>query len=330
MRRRRYGSDLCRGQQRHDRHHAYWTSALGTNGALNAFSVLAQDNIGALSVGAVTTQVNVIPSGPTYFHQFGPNELAAWVPAGPGAFATLDGSGLPEEVGINYATGSANDAALLRLTYQNVADFSAITTGITFGVQLGNDDRFRIRVLDAIGGQYLEEFTGLDTGSTVSVAVAKEDLDAQLDLPQITKVETWFYGAGTGVWQLGASANVPPEISVRGSDNSEIADGDVTPSIADGTDFGSVEENAGISSSSFTISNGGSVPLNLIGNPDKVLISGTHASDFTVIQQPSTPIAGGGDTTFTISFDPSGVGLREAMVSIANDDSEDPLSIFDT
>jgi len=63
--------------------------------------------------------------------------------------------------------------------------------------------------------------------------------------------------------------------------------------------------------------------LNLTDSP-KVQISGTHAGDFTVTSQPSSPIAGsGGTTTFEITFDPSALGLREADVSIVNDDPDE-------
>jgi len=43
-----------------------------------------------------------------------------------------------------------------------------------------------------------------------------------------------------------------------------------------------------------------------------------------VTARPSIPIAAaGGTTTFTVQFDPSDVGLRTAVVSIANDDSDE-------
>ncbi|MFZ2655882.1 MAG: pre-peptidase C-terminal domain-containing protein, partial [Victivallales bacterium] len=44
----------------------------------------------------------------------------------------------------------------------------------------------------------------------------------------------------------------------------------------------------------------------------------TNASDFTVASQPSSPVAGSGNTTFQITFDPSATGLKTATVSIEN------------
>ncbi|MDY6837396.1 MAG: choice-of-anchor D domain-containing protein [Thermodesulfobacteriota bacterium] len=123
---------------------------------------------------------------------------------------------------------------------------------------------------------------------------------------------------GTGV--------VAPEIDVQGNGQS-IADGDGTPSTTDGTDFGSLNVAGDTVAHTFTIRNPGSADLNLTGAP-LVAISGTHAADFTVTFDPTSPVTSGGDTTtFTITFDPSDAGLRAATVSIANNDSdEDPYN----
>ncbi|MFN7927120.1 MAG: hypothetical protein U0Y68_04100, partial [Blastocatellia bacterium] len=60
--------------------------------------------------------------------------------------------------------------------------------------------------------------------------------------------------------------------------------------------------------------------LNLNGNP-KVALSGTNAADFSVILQPTSPVAAtNGMTPFQLRFTPNAVGLRTATVSIANDD----------
>jgi hypothetical protein len=117
-----------------------------------------------------------------------------------------------------------------------------------------------------------------------------------------------------------------PEMDVQGG-GSSIADGDSTPSAGDATDFGLEYVTSGAVEHVFTIENTGQAVLYLTGLP-LVQISGANAGDFTVTGQPSTPIAaGGGATTFTVRFDPSGVGLRTAVISIGNDDSdENPYS----
>jgi len=102
-----------------------------------------------------------------------------------------------------------------------------------------------------------------------------------------------------------------------------IAAGDSSPSTTDDTDFGTADITTGTVDHTFTIRNTGNANLNLTATP-KVSISGTHAADFSVTVQPTTPVAsGGGTTTFTVRFDPSATGVRTATISIANNDSDE-------
>ena len=113
-----------------------------------------------------------------------------------------------------------------------------------------------------------------------------------------------------------------PEMDVRGL-NVSIPDGDVTPSLADDTDFGGVNVTAATATHVFTISNSGLAALILSGNP-RVAVSGPNAAEFAVTVQPNSPVAPSvGTTTFTVVFDPAAVGLRSATLSIANDDPDE-------
>lgn len=118
-----------------------------------------------------------------------------------------------------------------------------------------------------------------------------------------------------------------PEINIQGN-ATNIVNADNTPSTTDDTDFGNVDVTAGTNPNTFTIQNTGTGPLALTGGP-LVNISGAHAGDFTVTTTPSTPIASSGNTTFTITFNPSAIGLRTASVSIANDDADENPYTFD-
>lgn len=119
-----------------------------------------------------------------------------------------------------------------------------------------------------------------------------------------------------------AAAATAPEIDVKGNGIS-IADGDNSPSLADGTDFGSFP-----SSHTFTIDNLGSSDLTLSGTPF-VQITGANPSDFIVTSQPSSPVGASGSTSFTIFAGASAPGTRTATVSIANDDSDENPYTFD-
>ena len=118
-----------------------------------------------------------------------------------------------------------------------------------------------------------------------------------------------------------------PEMDIVGNGQS-ISDGDSTPSKDDQTDFGVGFLGYNLVTRTFTIKNTGAQELLLTSGPNYAEIIGTHAADFTVTTQPSSPVATFvGTTTFTISFNPSAIGLRQATVSIANNDpDEDPYT----
>ena len=141
---------------------------------------------------------------------------------------------------MDYATPSSNDAALLRLSYSAAADWTNIGEDINFGVELDTDDRLRVRILDANGALLHKEYSGLDTTAPTAATVSKSELDAIVDLTKITKVETWFYGAGTGAWFVGGTSTpqpTAPEMDVTGLGANAIADGETSTSLSAGTDF---------------------------------------------------------------------------------------------
>ncbi|MFK8110919.1 MAG: choice-of-anchor D domain-containing protein [Rubripirellula sp.] len=110
-------------------------------------------------------------------------------------------------------------------------------------------------------------------------------------------------------------------VNVQGNGVS-IADGDSTPSATDQTDFGTANVATGSVTRTFMISNFGSVGLDLTGDP-LVQVDGIDAIDFTVTAMPTTPVSGnGGTTTFDVTFDPSVSGVRTAIISFANSDSD--------
>ncbi len=111
-----------------------------------------------------------------------------------------------------------------------------------------------------------------------------------------------------------------PEIALFGN-GQPIADGDTACDLNNLTDFGSVAA-ASDSRHIFTIQNVGGLPLSLTGMPG-VEISGMHANDFSVSATPATSIPAAGQTTFEITFAPQADGLRTAVISIANNDTDE-------
>lgn len=114
-----------------------------------------------------------------------------------------------------------------------------------------------------------------------------------------------------------------PEINLQGN-SANILSGATTVSATNHTNFGNQDITSGTIIRTFTIQNTGGAALNLTGASPYVVISGTNASDFALTVNPSTPIAAAnGTTTFQITFDPNTVGVKDAIVSIANNDSDE-------
>jgi YD repeat-containing protein len=77
----------------------------------------------------------------------------------------------------------------------------------------------------------------------------------------------------------------------------------------------------------FTIENLGDANLILSGSPI-ITISGPNANQFSVQQQPASPVSPSQTTTFKIRFQPTSPGIKTAAISIANNDmDENPYDI---
>ncbi|MGV3639165.1 MAG: IPT/TIG domain-containing protein [Adhaeribacter sp.] len=109
-------------------------------------------------------------------------------------------------------------------------------------------------------------------------------------------------------------ANSGPEIAVlRG-----------TTTFSSGGIYTFTQQNVNTTSGAvaFTIDNLGGDALTLSGTP-AVALSGADASQFTVVSQPATPIAGGGSTSFSVNFKPTSAGVKNATLTIANNDPDE-------
>ncbi|MCU0447321.1 MAG: choice-of-anchor D domain-containing protein [Microscillaceae bacterium] len=118
-------------------------------------------------------------------------------------------------------------------------------------------------------------------------------------------------------WVNGA---VPtPEINLQGNATT-IADGDITPSTVDHTNFGATLVSTPIVRT-FTIQNTGSRILNITS------VSNTNTTDFTVGTAPTT-VAVGGSATFTVTLNSATTGTKNATITINNDDSNEAAYDF--
>ncbi|MDZ4290247.1 MAG: choice-of-anchor D domain-containing protein, partial [Prosthecobacter sp.] len=133
-------------------------------------------------------------------------------------------------------------------------------------------------------------------------------------------------GVSTKTYALTVNRAGVPDIGVTGNDVA-IASGDTNPTSSDHTDFGGVSVAASTLTRTFVIHNTGSAPLNLTGIP-KVQLSGPTSSDFAITSQPASPIAVGESASFSITYDPSAINTRSAVVAIGSDDPEEPSYTF--
>lgn len=119
-----------------------------------------------------------------------------------------------------------------------------------------------------------------------------------------------------------ASSN--PEVNVQGN-AINIPAGNTGISVGNNTDFGTV--NIGVTQSKvFTLQNTGTGTLKV----SEVVVSGTNAGDFTLVNPPAYPwsIAPNGVQTLTINFNTPIAGVRNATINIINNDLDEDLYNF--
>ena len=250
---------------------------------------------------------------------------------------TIQGSGqiLPEiEVQGNDQTIADGDTTPISDDHTDFGDVDAAGATVTRTFTVKNTGTADLNLTGVppritIGGTHAADFTlDVDVAATVApdgktsftitfdpgavgqrdaaVSVANNDGDEN-------PYEFTIRGTGTGP---------APEMELLGGGVS-IPDGDTTPDAADDTEFGAALVDGGIVTHIFTIKNTGSLDLNLTDDP-RVTIAGPHAADFNLDIDANTPVAaGGGEIGFSITFNPGAEGLRQATVSIANDDSDE-------
>ncbi len=145
--------------------------------------------------------------------------------------------------------------------------------------------------------------------------------------PRSAEISILCNDRGENPYNFGVGSN-GPEINVRGN-GVDIVSGDTTPSAGDGTEFGRLAVDGETEVHTFTIQNTRDSTLILYeAMPSPVHVTGTHAADFAVIVSPPAEIAGHSSPTFQVRFDPSGIGLRTATLSIPNTDTDEDPYVF--
>lgn len=234
---------------------------------------------------------------------------------------------LTSSIGAQQQTVTPSENVQLRMTFRNAGDDDAgafrIQAFLSEDNIIGNGDdiplgAFRRGVgLDA--GQSAtvnrsfpipddiepgDYFIGyrLDSGS--GIPEDNEDNNARLSASRVITIEDGDLGA---------------EYEIVGRGDEVIEDDDTTPNTGDGTQFAAARVDGVTRTRTFTIVNTSDEDLEI----EDIVITGAHADDFEVVDQPEDVIAAGDSGTFTIRFDPSAAGARRATVTVTPGSGDD-------
>ncbi len=165
--------------------------------------------------------------------------------------------------------------------------------------------------------------TFIDNGTTTLGSQAVSGGSAALNnvtLPPGSNIITASYSDGASGQYAPSQTMTSPTVKVESltvtGGGQTIADGQLTASATNDTDFGVVLDGA-TKSETFTVDNLGPNAL-AIG---AVSITGPGAAAFKVTSQPTTNLLGSTSTTFMIEFAPTTVGPFSATISFAQSDS---------
>lgn len=102
-----------------------------------------------------------------------------------------------------------------------------------------------------------------------------------------------------------------------------IATGDFSPSATDFTDFGLIATNTNLDRT-FVITNNGGATLNI----SDITIAGSDAGSFSIQNTGDAFILPGFSTSFIVRFSPANTGVKNATVTIVNNDGDELLYTF--
>lgn len=199
-----------------------------------------------------------------------------------------------ESLGINFTADDANVGDTLNFTI-------SVTGGSLTGAQAGFNESFPYTP------------TGGQTPQTASLTGTAANAGTIVLTVQVSD------GSLTDTYTYTLTIEVPPEMDVLYN----------AASVAVGADV-MVDVNELGDSFQFTIENTGGIDLQLTGTPLVDVTPGAYVASATVTANPTTPVANGTPTTFTIDIVPAAGSVGQTYdvsVSIANNDQdEDPYT----
>lgn len=224
-------------------------------------------------------------------------------------------------VGVLFAAIPASAAAPANPSGLSATAISTTQINLSWTDNSSDETGFKIeRSLDGVSG-----WVEIDTNPADDVAYSNTGLSCSTTYHYrvlATNIE------GDSGYSNSASATTStcpvPDILLIGN-SQPIASGDTTPSLTDDTVFGSVVLGQAISHT-FTVYNNGTADLSLTGTP-KVTLSGPGG--FSVTVPPTSPVAAGNTSTFSVRFNPVAAGIQTTTVSLLSNDLDESPYTFD-
>ncbi|WP_025743940.1 LamG-like jellyroll fold domain-containing protein [Aquimarina pacifica] len=167
-----------------------------------------------------------------------------------------------------------------------------------------------------VNGNNFPEYSILDPNHTITSGIPPQGMLNNFGLSGTTS--NWINATDNGV--SGNCSTYTESIIEITSNSNAINNEDTTVSSSNNTSFGNVEFGQA-EPADYTISNTGNATLNI----SSITIDG--ASDFTIIESPTT-IAAGASENLRILFTPASIGTKNATVRILNDDCDDATFTF--
>ncbi len=198
-------------------------------------------------------------------------------------------------------------------------------------VRLWNTARSATEILNTRNTELVGNETGLFAYYTFDEGLVGLDNTGTI-APEIVGLNCSDYGTMNGFAKIGTTSNwvagnpaiadatqTPQvEINVQGGNPlTDISDGSATFSAANFTEFGSVDVG---SSNTFTYTIQNTTAGTTLTISD-IIVNGSESADFAISNfTTNTTVAGNATTTFDVTFTPSTEGIRNATISINNDD----------
>ena len=219
-----------------------------------------------------------------------------------------------------FACSGSNGAKFDTTGDSKVVNFNSNPGQLTFVVKSNSATTSTLLVEESVDGVSYSTVVSLNGSADLPTTCTTK---GPYVLSAVSRFVRWTFTKGSSNMTMDdvditAGAVSGPEINIQGN-AIDIVSGDATPSLADHTDFGTTPTTGGTIVRTFTIQNIGTLGLTV----GAISFSGANAADFNVTSAPSATVAASGSTTFQVTFDPSANGVRVAVISIVNNDSNE-------